>query len=217
MVITNRNISKAIKEVKFMLNKEKRLSLSGSRYKSDPFKLLVSTILSARTKDETTARIVDNLFKTIKCPYDLASINIRTLERLIFASGFYRNKARNLKDMAKVLIIDYDGKVPDTINELVKLPGVGRKTANLIVTSAFHKQGICVDTHVHRIMNRWGYVKTKTPNDTEIALRKKLPKRYWAVINFLLVKFGKTICKPINPRCNECRLNKICQYAVKRH
>ena len=176
----------------------------------DPFRILVGTVLSARTKDETTAVVTEQLFKRISKPQDLIAIDISELEQLIYKTGFYKTKARYLKQLSRKLIDEYDSSVPNTIDELVKLPGVGRKTANLVVITAFGKPGICVDTHVHRIVNRWGYVKTRAPDMTETELRKKLPKRFWEMINERLVAFGKQVCKPIRPLCDKCSLSEIC-------
>lgn len=180
------------------------------------FKVLVSTILSARTKDETTEKVSEKLFKKVKSPEDLMYIDLKELERLIYPVGFYRAKAKNLKKLGEILVKNYGSKVPKNIEELVKFPGVGRKTANLVVTLAFDDYGICVDTHVHRICNRWDYVNTDTPEETEMELRRKLPKRYWKEINNLLVVFGREICSPV-PKCKTCyeEVRKICPYYEK--
>ncbi|WP_297446357.1 endonuclease III [Desulfurobacterium sp.] len=182
-----------------------------SRHDRDPFKILISTILSLRTKDEVTARASERLFKKANNPYDMVKLSEKEIEELIYPVGFYRNKAKTIKEICKTLIEKYDGKVPDSLDELLKLKGVGRKTANLVVTLGFNKPGICVDTHVHRIMNRIGYVKTKTPEETEFALRKKLPKKYWKIINELLVALGQHICHPISPKCSICPIRDYCQ------
>lgn len=174
----------------------------------DPFKILVTTILSARTKDETTAKVARKLFKKIKKADDLRKPTQSQLEKMLFPVGFYKNKARLLKMLPDAL--EQAGGIPDTVDELVKLPGVGRKTANLVVAVAFRKPAICVDTHVHRITNRWGYVKTATPFETEMALRKKLPRRYWLGINAMLVAFGQNLCSPISPRCSICPISAYC-------
>ncbi|MEK6968691.1 MAG: endonuclease III, partial [Nanoarchaeota archaeon] len=156
---------------------------------SEPFKILVSTILSARTNDKVTAPVSERLFKTVKQLNDFKKLSLKKIEKLIYPVGFYRTKARHLKLLPKVIDEKFGGKIPKTIDELILLPGVGRKTANLVMTEAFDQHAICVDTHVHRIMNRLGYVKTKTPLQTEMALRKKLPKQYWKTINPVLVAF----------------------------
>ncbi|WP_022846458.1 MULTISPECIES: endonuclease III domain-containing protein [unclassified Desulfurobacterium] len=188
-----------------------------SRHDRDPFKILISTILSLRTKDEVTARASERLFKKADNPYDMVKLSEKEIEELIYPVGFYRNKAKTIKEICKTLIGKYDGKVPDSLDELLKLKGVGRKTANLVVTLGFNKPGICVDTHVHRIMNRIGYVKTKTPEETEFALRKKLPKKYWKIINELLVALGQHVCHPTSPKCSICPIRDYCQkVGVKR-
>ncbi len=179
----------------------------------DPFKILVATLLSARTKDDTTSRVVKRLFKRIGGPHDLAKLPVKELEKLLFPIGFFRNKARFLKQLPEVLDQRFNGTVPDEIDDLVKLPGVGRKTANLVRAVAFKKPAICVDVHVHRIMNRLGYVKTETPYDTEMALRKKLPEKYWITINAFLVAFGQNHCYPRNPKCASCVIYKECKRA----
>lgn len=177
---------------------------------SDPFKILVSTVLSLRTKDKVTEEASKRLFQVVKSPEDLLKLTEEEISNLIYPVGFYRRKAKNLKEIAKILVEKYGGRVPSTIEELLKLPGVGRKTANLVVTLGFGKPGICVDTHVHRIMNRLGYVKTRTPEETEFALREKLPKEYWIEINELLVALGQHICHPTSPKCSQCPISGLC-------
>ena len=177
----------------------------------DPFKVLISCILSLRTQDNTTGKASERLFKLASTPEKLAYLSVGTIERAIYPVGFYRVKAGRIKEMSRVIVGRYNSKVPDEIDELLKLKGVGRKTANLVVTLGYNKQGVCVDTHVHRITNRWGYVKTKTPQETEFALRKKLPEKYWIEINGLLVAFGQGICKPISPLCSRCSINSYCE------
>ena len=176
---------------------------------SDPYKVLVATILSARTKDETTAAAAARLFKEAPDIESLATLSTETLEKLIHPVGFFRNKARYLSQLPGAMK-PFHNKVPETIDELITLPGVGRKTANLVVSVAFQKPAICVDTHVHRIMNIWGYVNTDTPLQTEMALRKKLPSRFWLTVNTLLVSFGQSICRPIGPHCDDCSLRPHC-------
>lgn len=176
----------------------------------DPFILLVSTIISQRTKDEVTHEIVRRLRERIRKPDDLLVMPLEEIERLIYPSGFYRMKAKNLKELAKTLVERYGGKVPESMEELLKFKGVGRKTANLVLTLGFKKPGICVDTHVHRISNRLGIVKTKNPEETEFALREILPVKYWTKINGTFVNFGKRICKPRNPSCKLCPIEDDC-------
>lgn len=181
----------------------------------NPFKVLVATILSARTKDEVTAAASRRLFKRAATPEELARVPVSNLEKIIYPVGFFRNKAKYLAALPGVLQEKFSGRVPETIDELVELPGVGRKTANLVVAVAFGKPAICVDTHVHRIMNIWGYVKTKTPLATEMALRKKLPKQYWITINSILVAFGQGTCRPRRPKCDSCVIEEFCpQFGV---
>jgi len=175
----------------------------------DPFKVLVATILSARTKDETTAKASSRLFKKVSDLDSLANLAEKEIARLIYPVGFYKNKAKYLKELPAALA-PFDGRIPDDIESLVTLPGVGRKTANLVVAVAFNKPAICVDTHVHRIMNIWGYVKTKTPLETEMALRRKLPGKYWIRINSILVAFGQAVCKPVRPHCDRCVIVEFC-------
>ena len=175
----------------------------------DPFKVLVATILSARTKDETTAKASARLFKKISGPDSLVTLSEEEIAKLIYPVGFYKNKARYLKKLPEALE-KFDGRVPDDIDSLLTLPGVGRKTANLVVCIAFGKPAVCVDTHVHRIMNIWGYVDTKTPLQTEMALRKKLPKKHWLRVNSILVAFGQGTCRPVSPHCDRCVIQKFC-------
>jgi len=176
----------------------------------DPFRILITCLLSLRTKDETTLPAARRLFRLAKTPEAMLSLKPRAIEQAIYPVGFYRTKARTILEVCRALLERYGGKVPDRLEELLTLKGVGRKTANLVVTRAYGKPGICVDTHVHRIANRWGYVKTKTPEETEMALRKKLPKRHWLVFNDLLVAFGQNVCRPISPLCSRCPVERDC-------
>ena len=177
---------------------------------NDPFKVLISTVLSLRTKDETTAGASKKLFKLADNPSDMLKLSEKEIIKAIYPVGFYKTKAKSIKSICRDLISKYDSKVPDDIDELLKLNGVGRKTANLVVTLGYNKPGICVDTHVHRISNRLGYIKTKTPDETETALRKKLPKEHWIDYNSLLVSFGQHLCRPISPFCSQCPVIKLC-------
>ena len=178
----------------------------------DAYKILISTMLSLRTKDSTTRDASMRLFEKAGSPKEMLKLSEEKIAKLIYPVGFYRVKAKNILEVSKIIIEDYNGKVPDEIDELLKLKGVGRKVANLVVTEAFDKDGICVDTHVHRISNRFGYVSTKKPEQTEFALREKLPKEYWRVYNDTLVIYGQNICKPINPMCDKCSVSKYCDY-----
>ena len=176
----------------------------------DPFQILVGCILSLRTKDETTGPAAARLFALARTPRAMERLTPARIARAIYPVGFYRTKARTIRRLSGDLLERHRGRVPDTIDALLELHGVGRKTANLVVTQAFRRPGICVDTHVHRITNRWGYVRTRTPHDTEMALRRKLPARYWREINELLVALGQTICRPISPRCSRCPIGTFC-------
>lgn len=182
----------------------------------DPFAVLVATILSLRTRDQVTEKVYEALSAKVKNVQDLAAIDSGELEKLIYPVGFYKTKVRSLKEMSAVIIKKYKGKVPADLDKLLELPGVGRKTANLVMTEAFGKYGICVDTHVHRILNWWGYVKTRSPEETEMALRDKLPMEWWKEINGILVAFGQNICRPVGPKCPECPLKKVCPYPGKK-
>jgi endonuclease-3 len=175
-----------------------------------PFKVLVSCIISLRTRDEVTAQASMRLFERAATPDAMQSLPVDEIAGLIYPAGFYRNKSLQIVEISKRLMNEYGGMVPDEIVELLKFKGVGRKAANLVVTLGFGKPGICVDTHVHRICNRWGYISTKTPDETETALRKILPAEYWIVINDLLVAFGQNHCHPLSPRCSDCRLAGMC-------
>ena len=176
----------------------------------DPFKVLVATILSARTNDRTTTDACKRLFDVVKKPSDLSRIELKKLERLIYPVGFYRNKARYLRQLPNALKEKFDNSIPHTVEQLLELPGVGRKTANLVVAVAFNKPAICVDVHVHRIMNRLGYVRTKNPFETEMALRAKLPNKYWTTFNSILVAFGQHLCRPVGPKCSICPVRSQC-------
>jgi endonuclease-3 len=172
--------------------------------------VLVSTMLSARTKDDVTAAASARLFAVADDAAAVASLPLKRLERLIFPVGFYRTKARNLKAACRILVERFGGRVPDSIDALVELPGVGRKTANLVLIEGFAKPAMCVDTHVHRICNRWGLVETRSPAETEMALRRALPRRYWLDWNRLLVSFGQHTCVPVSPRCSRCPIEERC-------
>lgn len=185
----------------------------------DPFRVLVSCLLSLRTKDETTGPASQRLFALADTPRGILGLSEREIEQAIYPVGFYRVKARTILDVCRTLIERFGGKVPDDLDALLTLKGVGRKTANLVITQGFAKHGICVDTHVHRISNRWGYVDTKDPNRTETALRERLPRRHWIEYNDLLVGFGQTICKPTSPLCEtRCPIQRHCpRLGVTRH
>ncbi|HIJ78993.1 MAG: exodeoxyribonuclease III [Desulfobulbaceae bacterium] len=177
----------------------------------DPYKILVATILSARTKDEVTAKAAERLFKQVPDLESLAAVSEEELRKLIYPVGFFKNKASYLAKLPGALMAKFGGIIPDEVDKLTELPGVGRKTANLVVAVAFGKPAICVDTHVHRIMNIWGYVQTKTPLETEMALRKKLPEQYWLTVNSILVAFGQGTCKSVRPHCDRCLIANQCR------
>jgi endonuclease-3 len=181
-----------------------------SRERRDPFRILVSTVLSLRTKDDCTAAASVRLFALARTPQDMLNLPEKEIAKVIYPVGFYNTKAKHIKQICAILVEKYNGRVPADLERLLELPGVGRKTANLVITLGFGIPGICVDTHVHRITNRWGYVHTRTPKETEFALRKCLPGRFWIIINDLLVTYGQNICTPVSPRCSECRIEKWC-------
>jgi len=176
----------------------------------DPYRILVATILSARTRDEVTAKAAERLFQRAPDLAGLAALPVTEIARLITPVGFFNNKAGFLAQLPTVVQAEFGGRIPETVEELCRLPGVGRKTANLVVAVAFKKPAICVDTHVHRIMNIWGYVTSKTPLETEMALRAKLPEKYWLTVNATLVAFGQGTCKPVRPHCDRCLLTEMC-------
>jgi endonuclease-3 len=177
----------------------------------DPFKILISTMLSLRTKDSTTEQACTRLFSIASSPEKIVRTPVHSLEQAIFPVGFYKTKAKNIKEVSRILLEKYGGKVPPDMDKLLELPGVGRKTANLVLILGFDEMGICVDTHVHRITNRWGYVSTKTPEDTEMKLREILPGQYWKQINNYLVPFGQNVCLPVRPLCSRCKLLPFCE------
>ena len=178
----------------------------------NPFSILIGTILSARTKDENTAKVVKKLFSKYKSVHALAKAKVSDVEKLIKSIGFYHVKAKRIINVASIISSQYKGKVPNDFDELLKLPGVGRKTANCVLVYAFDIPAIPVDTHVHRISNRLGLVNTKTPEETEFELIKKIPKKYWLEINDTFVMYGQNICKPISPQCSVCKIKNICKY-----
>ena len=176
----------------------------------NPYLVLIACILSLRTNDKTTYPATLRMLELAGTPEEMMEVDIEDLEKDIYPVGFYKNKAKQIIELSKEIVENLDGKVPDTIEDLIKFNGVGRKTANLVLAKGFGIPAICVDVHVHRIFNRLGYVKTKTPEETEFALRKKLPKKYWLDINTLMVTHGQNICKPINPKCDICPIKDYC-------
>ena len=183
----------------------------GDQTERDPFRILIACLLSLRTKDETTGPAAERLFALARTPAAMLRLSPRRIERAIFPVGFYRTKARVIRGVCRDLLVRFASKVPGALDALLTLKGVGRKTANLVVTMGFGQPGICVDTHVHRISNRLGFVRTKSPDQTELALRKKLPRRHWIELNDLLVAFGQNVCQPISPRCSTCPVRALCR------
>ncbi len=177
----------------------------------DPFKVLISCLISLRTKDEVTYPASERLFALAHTPEKMMQLSTKQIEKAIYPAGFYITKAKRIKDISRVLVEQHHSKVPDTIDELLKLHGVGRKTANIVVTLAYNKNGIAVDTHVNRISNRLGLVKTKNPHETEFALMKILPEKYWIIYNDLLVSHGQNTCRPISPFCSRCKIENYCE------
>ncbi len=177
---------------------------------TDPYKVLIETVLSQRTKDENTEKAFKSLFSHYKNIFEISKLKPQDLYNLIKPAGMYKQKSERIINISKILIEKYNGKVPDELEELIKLPGVGRKTANIVLYVSFGKEALAVDTHVHRISNRLGWVKTKTPEETEVQLRKIIPSELWGPLNGSMVNFGQKICKPISPRCMECLLNEVC-------
>jgi len=205
------DISSVIELIAEVLKTEKNPIVSElAEQKRDPFQILISTILSLRTKDEVTEVASRRLFALAATPHEMLTLTEDQIIDAIYPVGFYRNKTKTIINVSKKLIKEYDGRVPDTMEELLSLKGVGRKTANLVITLGHQGRGICVDTHVHRISNRLGYVETKTPGETEFALRKKLPVQFWTVYNTFLVSFGRNICRPISPFCSQCPVSTYC-------
>ncbi|NQE04446.1 G/T mismatches repair enzyme [ANME-1 cluster archaeon GoMg1] len=190
---------------------DKTSALMDVSTRKDPFLILISCLLSLRTRDEVTAKASERLFARAKTPEEMITLKKEEIEAAIYPAGFYKRKAEQILEICRVLIKRYDSRVPGEIDELLKLRGVGRKTANIVITMGYNKPGVAVDTHVHRISNRLGLVETKSPYQTEFALRKTLPKRYWIVFNNLLVMHGKAICTPISPKCSICPITEYCK------
>ncbi len=193
------------------------VSLIGKRTK-DPYRVLISTIISLRTKDQITEEASKRLFSLADNPYDMVRLSEEEIQKAIYPAGFYKNKAKTIKEISKKIIEEFHGKVPDSLEELLKLKGVGRKTANLVLSEGFGKPAICVDVHVHRISNRIGVVESKTPEETEKQLMEILPVQHWNRVNENLVAFGQSICKPVSPLCSECPVIMYCKkIGVKKH
>ena len=180
----------------------------------EPYIVLIACILSLRTNDRTTYPATLRMLKLADNPHDMKNVEVSELAKAIYPVGFYENKAKQIIELSRIIDEELGGKCPDEIEELVKFNGVGRKTANLVLSEGFHKPAICVDVHMHRIFNRLGYVKTKTPDETEFALREKLPKKYWIEINSLMVTHGQNCCKPQKPHCSECPIEEYCEKVI---
>jgi endonuclease III len=204
------NIAEVVKELKKAVKGFRTPSVTVIAKKNDPFAVLISCIISLRTRDDVTESASARLFALAKSPAELLKLSDGKIEKSIYPAAFFRNKAKSMKEMCTVLVKEYSGKVPERLEELLKLKGVGRKTANLTLTLGHNKPGICVDIHVHRICNRLGYVKTKSPDETEMVLREILPKQYWKGFNDLLVSFGQNLCKPVSPFCGSCPILYTC-------
>lgn len=188
-------------------------SVTQFSFKNDPYLVLISCVLSLRTKDKTTIEAAKRLFEAANTPFRMLKLPLRSLQKLIYPVGFYRNKAKFILEMSRQIIIDFDGVVPDKFDDLLKLKGVGRKCANLVLGLGYNMPAICVDTHVHQISNRLGWLKTKIPEQTEEALKKIIPKRYWIKLNTILVSFGQNICVPVSPYCSKCFVRSLCKRA----
>ena len=214
MAVTNKNIHSVIKKIKEHMKDlpDPSVTLVGKRWKS-PFLVLISCIMSLRTRDETTLPAAERLFKLADNPEHMLKLTVKQIEKAIYPVGFYKTKAKDILGICRDILEKFDGNVPNDIDVLLTMKGVGRKTANLVLTEGFGILAMCVDTHVHRISNRFGYVQTKTANDTEWALREKLPKKYWNEYNSILVTWGQNICNPISPICSTCIINKTCARA----
>ena len=204
------NIEKVMQVLKERYQ-DKTSALMDVSTRKDPFLTLISCLLSLRTKDEVTAKASERLFALAKTPEEMLNLKKEEIEAAIYPVGFYKRKAEQILEICRVLVEKYDSRVPDELEELLKLKGVGRKTANIVITMGYNKPGIAVDTHVHRISNRLGLVETKTPYQTEFALRKTLPMQYWIVFNDLLVMHGKAVCTPISPKCSICPITEYCK------
>ena len=208
------NIDKVIEELQKAKQPQSDFVKLMDSFKN-PYLVLIACILSLRTNDKTTYPATLRMLELAKTPQEMMNIKTEDLERATYPVGFYKNKAGQIIELSKIITEKYNGKVPCDIEELCKFKGVGRKTANLVLSEGFNKPAICVDVHVHRIFNRLGYLKTKDPEETEFALREKLPQKYWIPINSLLVTHGQNVCKPIKPLCEKCPVEKYCEKIIK--
>jgi endonuclease-3 len=210
-MVTNRQIGRVLQLVRHAISAWEPPALNKIAEESDdPFRVLISCILSQQTKDQVTEAASARLYRLADRPETILALSERRIAGAIYPVSFYRTKARTIREVSRTLLTRFAGRVPDSLEALLSLKGVGRKTANLVLTVGYRKPGICVDTHVHRISNRWGYVNTKTPEQTEMALRRKLPKRHWIYYNDLLVPFGQHLCRPISPFCSRCPVARWC-------
>ena len=207
----NKNISNIMNALEKKFGKNQRTTLNAMRKKPDPFRILIACLLSLRTRDENTEIASERLFAVAETPREILKLPIEKLEKLIFSSGHYKKKARILQSVSKEIIERFNSKVPSTREELMSIKGIGPKTANIVLSFAFNQQVLPIDVHCHRIPNRLGWIKTKTPEETEIALGKILPKKYWMEFNALFVLFGREICVPISPKCSLCPVRKWCE------
>lgn len=212
MAVTNKNIAEVVAMLREQMKAlpDPSVTLVGKRWQS-PFLVLISCIMSLRTKDETTLPAAERLFKLAMTPESMGRLSAKVIEKAIFPVGFYKTKAQTILGICRDIQEKFGGDVPGDMDQLLSMKGVGRKTANLVLTEGFGIAAICVDTHVHRISNRFGYVRTASPDETEQALRKKLPKKFWIEYNALLVTWGQNICRPISPRCSACGVVGYCQ------
>lgn len=206
----NKRIIKIMETLKKVYPSHTKTTLNRMRDRPDAFKILISCLLSLRTQDKNTEIASNNLFAVADTPEQILKLPMKKLEKLIFSSGHYKKKARTIKHVSEIILKDYKGKVPDSREELESIKGIGPKTANIVLAFAFGKNVLPIDTHCHRIPNRLGWVKTKTPVQTEIELGKILPEKYWTDFNAIFVQFGKTICVPISPFCSKCPIEKFC-------
>lgn len=205
------DITRVINILRREVKRFKEPAVTQVAHRRDPYRVLISCLISLRTKDEVTAEASRRLFELADSPQAMLTLSEAKIAKTIYPAGFYRNKAKVIREASREILTRFGGKTPDEIDDLLTLKGVGRKTANLVVTLGFNKPGICVDTHVHRISNRLGWVETKTPEETEFALRDLLPGRYWIEFNDLLVTYGQNVCAPISPKCSLCKVESLCQ------
>ncbi len=215
-MVSKKRISKIIETLKEKLRGFKNPIVTDIAVQTkDPFKVLISCLLSLRTKDSVTEKASERLFKIACTPESIFNLPVEEIEKAIYPVGFYKTKARRIKEISRILKEKYNSSVPDTMGKLLELKGIGRKTANIVMVYGFGKEGLPIDTHCHRIPNRLGWIKTKNPYETEKALRKLIPKKYWFDFNDLFVQFGQSICKPVKPLCNICPIKEYCRYYKK--